>query len=106
MVNLEKFLIPLKDIELATEEFQQKNEIAGGEYSKLYREQLSESWENRTAAFKRFTGYLCDGKKEFLNELKFISNMNHIPFLGYCDEGEEMIMVYEYPVNGSLGLII
>ncbi|GJV26296.1 protein kinase, ATP binding site-containing protein [Tanacetum coccineum] len=105
MVNLEKFLIPLKDIELATEEFQQKNEIAGGEYSKLYRGQLSESWENRTAAFKRFTGYLCDGKKEFLNELKFISNMNHeniIPFLGYCDEGEEMIMVYEYPVNGSL----
>ncbi|GKC42009.1 protein kinase, ATP binding site-containing protein [Tanacetum coccineum] len=98
MVNLEKFLIPLKDIELATEEFQQKNEIAGGEYSKLYREQLSESWENRTAAFKRFTGYLCDGKKEFLNELKFISNMNHIPFLGYCDEGEEMIMVYEYPI--------
>nr|GEW54315.1 protein kinase, ATP binding site-containing protein [Tanacetum cinerariifolium] len=105
MVNLEKFLIPLKDIELATEDFQQKNEIAGGEYSKLYRGQLSESWENRTAAFKRFTGYLCDGKKEFLNELKFISNMNHeniIPFIGYCDEGEEMIMVYEYPVNSSL----
>ncbi|GKE50022.1 protein kinase, ATP binding site-containing protein [Tanacetum coccineum] len=106
MVNLENFLIPLKEIELATEEFDEENEIpAGGEYSTLYRGQLSERWKNCTAAFKRFSGYRCDGKKEFLNELKFISNLNHeniIPFLGYCDEGEEMIIVYEYPVSGSL----
>ncbi|GJV32869.1 protein kinase, ATP binding site-containing protein [Tanacetum coccineum] len=103
MVNLENKFIPLKEIELATEEFDRVNKIVLGEYSTLYRGQLSESWENRTAAFKRFTGDRCDGKKEFLNELKFISILNHeniIPFLGYCDEGEEMIMVYEYPLDG------
>ncbi|GJT42379.1 protein kinase, ATP binding site-containing protein [Tanacetum coccineum] len=106
MVNLENFLIPLKDIELATQEFDEKNEIADGEYTKLYRGQLSESWETGTAAFKRFIGDRCDGKKEFLNELKVISNLiNHeniIPFLGYCDEGGIMIIVYQNPVNGTL----
>nr|GEV02727.1 protein kinase, ATP binding site-containing protein [Tanacetum cinerariifolium] len=103
--NLEKFQIPLEEIKSATEDFHKKNKIVGGEYSKLYRGQLSESLGNRTAAFKRFIKDRCDGKKEFLNELKFISNLNHeniVSFLGYCDEGEEMIMVYEYPVNGSL----
>ncbi|GJV21346.1 protein kinase, ATP binding site-containing protein [Tanacetum coccineum] len=103
--NLEKFQIPLEEIKSATEDFHKKNKIVGGEYSKLYRGQLSESLGNRTAAFKRFIDDRCDGKKEFLNELKVISILNHeniIPFLGYCDEGEEMIMVYEYPVNGSL----
>nr|GEY07356.1 protein kinase, ATP binding site-containing protein [Tanacetum cinerariifolium] len=105
IANLEKFLIPLEEIKSATEEFRYKNEIADGEYSKLYRGKLSESWENRTAAFKRFIKDRCDGKKEFLNELKFISNLNHeniVSFLGYCDEGEEMIIVYDYPVDGSL----
>lgn len=90
----------------ATGEFQRKNFIEWGEYGTLYRGQLSESWGNRTATFKRFNDNLCDGKKEyFLNELKVISNLKHeniIPFLGYCDEGKEMIMVYEYPVDGSL----
>nr|GFC97617.1 probable receptor-like protein kinase At5g59700 [Tanacetum cinerariifolium] len=27
---------------------------------------------------------------------------NIIPFVGYCDEGDEMISVYEYASNGSL----
>ncbi|GJV21351.1 protein kinase, ATP binding site-containing protein [Tanacetum coccineum] len=104
MVNLDFFLIPLKDIELATQEFDEKNKITDSVYRgyHLYRGQLSESWENRIAAFKRFRGY---EKKAFITELQVISNLNHeniIPFLGYCDEGEEMIMVYEYPVNGSL----
>ncbi|GJZ63584.1 hypothetical protein Tco_0620005 [Tanacetum coccineum] len=71
MVNLENFLIPLKEIELATEEFDEENEIpAGGEYSTLYRGQLSESWKNCTAAFKRFSGYRCDGKKERRNDYR------------------------------------
>ncbi|XP_071718454.1 probable receptor-like protein kinase At2g39360 [Rutidosis leptorrhynchoides] len=34
-----------------------------------------------------------------------ILNFNHeniIPFIGYCDEGNEIIIVHEYAVNGSL----
>ncbi|GKD33578.1 protein kinase, ATP binding site-containing protein, partial [Tanacetum coccineum] len=98
VANLENFVIPRKDIIYV-------QEIADGEYSTLYRGRLSESWENRTVIFKHFRRDRCDGKKEFLNELKVISNLNHeniLPFLGYCDEGKKMIMVYEFPVNGSL----
>ncbi|PWA79657.1 serine/threonine-protein kinase, active site protein [Artemisia annua] len=109
VANPENILIPLGEIMSATEEFHQKNEIAWGEYSKLYKGQLSESWGNRTTAFKRFTRNRRDRKKVFRNELEVISNLNHeniIPFLGYCDEGEEMIMVYDYPVTDSLAAYI
>ncbi|PWA52083.1 protein kinase-like domain-containing protein [Artemisia annua] len=81
-------------------------QVANGEDSELYRGQLSENWDNRSAAFKRFYNYYWSNTKEkFLNELKVISMLDHeniIPFLGYCDEGKETIIVYEYPVHGSL----
>ena len=104
-LNLENLLIPLEEIALATKNFSNENEITDGKFSVVYRGQLSEFWKNRMAAFKRFNEGRRQGKEEFLDELKFISKFNHeniVHFIGYCDEGNEMILVYEYPVNGSL----
>lgn len=104
-LNLENLLIPLEEIALATKNFSSENEIADGKFSVVYGGQLSEFWKNRTAAFKRFNEGRRQRKEEFLNELKFISTFNHeniVHFIGYCDEGNEMILAYEYPVNGSL----
>nr|GEV50291.1 probable receptor-like protein kinase At5g59700 [Tanacetum cinerariifolium] len=45
------------------------------------------------------------GKTEFLNELRLISRLYHqkiISFISYCDEGDGMILVYEYASNGFL----
>ncbi|PWA76459.1 hypothetical protein CTI12_AA219700 [Artemisia annua] len=107
--NLENHVIPLEEIELATQNFSQENWISEVEFGEIYRGELSERWENCTAAFKRFHLDRCQGKKEFLNELKFISSFNHeciVPFIGYYDEGGYMVIVYEYPVNGSLADIL
>ncbi|CAH1440949.1 unnamed protein product [Lactuca virosa] len=52
----------------------------------VYRGQLSKQWENRTAAFKRL-----DHNHE-----------NITPLIGYCDQGNEMIIVSEFATNGSL----
>ncbi|CAI9269226.1 unnamed protein product [Lactuca saligna] len=75
-IKLENYLIPLEEISGATENFSQQRCIGA-----------------RIAT------------KEFNNELQMISQFSHenvISFIGYCNEGNERIIVYEYAVNGSL----
>lgn len=74
----------------------EENWITYDQFYVVYGGKLSESWKNRKAAFKHFD---YRKREEFLNELKFISSFNHeniIPFIGYCDEDNKMIIVYEY----------
>ncbi|CAH1440348.1 unnamed protein product [Lactuca virosa] len=104
-LNLKSFLIPLKEIIQATKNFSPKGCIGGGGFGKVYRGELSERWQNRTAAIKRLDKDSYQGEHEFRNEVKMISRFHHeniISFIGYCDEGKEMIIVYEYAYNGSL----
>nr|GFA61891.1 probable receptor-like protein kinase At5g59700 [Tanacetum cinerariifolium] len=101
--RLEKFLIPLEIINKATN--QCSEDIGEGGYGKVYKGKLPGFWENRTAAIKFLNQNGKQGKKEFLNELELISTFHHqniIPFIGFCDEGKDMILVYEYAANGSL----
>ncbi|GJZ63387.1 reverse transcriptase domain, reverse transcriptase zinc-binding domain protein, partial [Tanacetum coccineum] len=109
--NLQKFLIPLEEIKRATNDF--SHEIKIGEVStyviypgsKYYRGTLSDRWKNRTAFIKRLARHSAITDKEFYNEINFASRFNHeniISFIGYCHEGDEMILVTEYAINGSL----
>ncbi|PWA93633.1 hypothetical protein CTI12_AA069310 [Artemisia annua] len=103
--KLEDLLIPLKEINLATCDFDNSSRIGDGGFGVVYKGRLSESWKNQEVAIKRLNKSGYQGKKEFLNELKLISRFHHqniIPFIGYCDEGDEMILIYEYAINGSL----
>ncbi|XP_042758174.1 serine/threonine-protein kinase PCRK1 [Lactuca sativa] len=100
--NLESFRIPLNKINLATENFKANTCIGGGRFYAMYIGKLSNQWENRLVAIKR----LKQGEHEYFhNELHIILSFHHqniIPFIGYCDEGNEMIIVYEYATNGSV----
>nr|GEW23624.1 ribonuclease H-like domain-containing protein [Tanacetum cinerariifolium] len=103
--NLEDSFIPLKDINMAIGVKGQETRIGDGGFGVVYKGQPSERWQNRTVAIKclRPEGY--QGEYEFRNELNMIFSFNHeniIPFIGYCDEGNENIIVYEYASNGSL----
>ncbi|KAJ0636634.1 putative protein kinase RLK-Pelle-L-LEC family [Helianthus annuus] len=45
------------------------------------------------------------GEQGFVAEIGTLSNCKHpniAPLLGFCDEGRELILVYEYVANGSL----
>ncbi|CAI9269729.1 unnamed protein product [Lactuca saligna] len=104
-VNLETYLIPLEVINLATKNFSPERYIGGGGFGKVYKGELSERWQNRTAAFKRLAQNSYQGEHEFRNEISMISRFHHeniVSFIGYCDEVNEMIVVYEYAINGSL----
>ncbi|XP_042753373.1 uncharacterized protein LOC111892795 [Lactuca sativa] len=104
-VNLETYLIPLEEVNLATKNFSPERYIGGGGFGKVYKGELSERWQNRTAAFKRLAQNSYQGEHEFRNEISIISRFHHeniVSFIGYCDEVNEMIVVYEYAINGSL----
>ncbi|KAL7616039.1 hypothetical protein Lser_V15G04237 [Lactuca serriola] len=104
-VNLQSFLIPLKEIKLATADFSHETQIGNGRLSMIYKGQLSKRWENRIVAIKRIKKGSKQGEQEFHNELQMISMFHHqsiIPFVGYCDESSEIIIVYEHVVSGSL----
>ncbi|CAI9269227.1 unnamed protein product [Lactuca saligna] len=104
-ISLESYLIPLEEINRATENFNQQRCIGGGGFGAVYKGQLSERWQNRAAAIKRLSRDSFQGEHEFRNELELISKFHHeniISFIGYCDEDKEMIIVYEYAMNGSL----
>ncbi|KAL4587859.1 hypothetical protein LXL04_000733 [Taraxacum kok-saghyz] len=104
-VNIEKYLIPLDEINRVTENFSRKRYIGGGGFGPVYKGQLSECWQNQIVAVKRLDADGHQGEREFRNEIELISRFHHeniIAFIGYCDEGGEMIIVYEYALNGSL----
>ncbi|GKB91679.1 protein kinase, ATP binding site-containing protein [Tanacetum coccineum] len=103
--KLEDFLIPLSDINLAIGLKGQETQIGDGGFGVVYRGQPLERWQNRRVAIKCLRPESYQGEYEFRNELNMIFSFNHeniIPFIGYCDEGNEKIIVYEYASNGSL----
>lgn len=49
------------------------------------------------------------GKKEFLNEAKLLSRVQHknvVNLVGYCVHDTENLLVYEYVVNQSLDKLL
>ncbi|KAL8259231.1 hypothetical protein R6Q59_027184 [Mikania micrantha] len=92
--------LKLKDIQEATENF--KTCIGNGGFDKG---ELIMNGKHSTVAAKKLWGRYGHGIKEFLNEIDLLTGQQHpnvISLLGYCDEDEEKIIVYEYAERGSL----
>ncbi|KAL4587982.1 hypothetical protein LXL04_000859 [Taraxacum kok-saghyz] len=103
--RLESYLIPLEEIKLATNNFSGATLTGEGGFGKVYKGQLSKRWNNCTVAIKSLNTEGHQGYKEFDMEVKLISDFRHnniIPFIGYCIEDNNMIIVTEYASNHSL----
>nr|XP_043618993.1 putative receptor-like protein kinase At5g39000 [Erigeron canadensis] len=96
--------IPFEDIEVATNNF--TTVIGKGGYGFVYKGKLLLSNKLTIVAVKRLSSNISgQGFKEFLTEIKLLSRYKHpnlISLLGFCEEGNEKILIYEHAVRGSL----
>ncbi|KAL5560354.1 hypothetical protein UlMin_036565 [Ulmus minor] len=63
------------------------------------------TFAQRVIAVKRLEKVMADGEVEFQNEMRSIGRIHHrnlLHLLGYCHEGSNRLLVYDYMSNGSL----
>ncbi|KAL4570271.1 hypothetical protein LXL04_025923 [Taraxacum kok-saghyz] len=98
--------ISLDVVKLATNNFGAENFVGVGGFGKVYKgEIIFPDGLTKTVAIKRLDRRHGQGEHEFLMEIMMLSRYRHknlVSLLGFCDEGEEKILIYEYLFNGSL----
>ncbi|KAE8675487.1 Brassinosteroid insensitive 1-associated receptor kinase 1 precursor [Hibiscus syriacus] len=91
-----------KDLEHATNGF--KEELGRGAFGTVYKGELPFGYGDRVAV-KKLENFAQDSEREFKTEVKVIGQTHHknlVRLVGYCDEGEHRLLVYEFMENGSL----
>ncbi|KAJ0079832.1 hypothetical protein Patl1_22981 [Pistacia atlantica] len=90
----------------ATDNFSSKTKLGEGGFGPVYKGLLPDGQE---VAIKRLSGKSKQGLVEFKNELIIVAKLQHtnlVRLLGFCIQGEEKILVYEYMPNKSLDTYI
>ncbi|KAJ8647825.1 hypothetical protein MRB53_000848 [Persea americana] len=88
------------DMISATSNF--STEVGRGGYGSVYKGILA---DGTVVAIKRAQEGSLQGEKEFLTEIELLSRLHHrnlVSLLGYCDEEDEQMLVYEFMPNGTL----
>ncbi|XP_074345749.1 putative receptor-like protein kinase At5g38990 [Apium graveolens] len=93
----------LGDIKSATNDFKEELVIGKGGFGIVYKGIID--FKDRFVAIKRSKSMSKQGCKEFITEIKMLTQVQHshiVSLIGYCDDCEEMILVYDYLASGSL----
>lgn len=96
------YRIPFVVLQEATNNFDEKMVIGVGGFGKVYRGVMQDGTK---VAVKQGSRMSRQGLSEFRTEIEVTSELRHrhlVALLGYCDERNEMILVYEYMENGTL----
>ncbi|KAM4082615.1 hypothetical protein ACJW30_11G188600 [Castanea mollissima] len=89
-----------KDPEEATSGF--KEELGKGSFGTVYKGVIASSYSRYVAVKNKM---ITEGESEFKTEVIVIGQTHHknlVRLLGYCDEGEHRILLYEFMHNGTL----
>uniref|UniRef100_F6GYF2 Protein kinase domain-containing protein n=1 Tax=Vitis vinifera TaxID=29760 RepID=F6GYF2_VITVI len=93
-------------IMIATNNFSSQNKIGKGGFGDVYKGKLIDGQE---IAVKRLSRGSGQGLVEFKNEIRLISNLQHmniIRLIGCSISGEERILIYEFMPNKSLDFFL
>jgi len=92
----------LKELHAATNNFNYDNKLGEGGFGSVYWGQL---WDGSQIAVKRLKVWSDKAEMEFSVEVEILARVRHKNLLslrGYCAEGQERLIVYEYMPNLSL----
>ncbi|KAK6270369.1 hypothetical protein POUND7_007474 [Theobroma cacao] len=95
-------LYTYKELKSATEDFSLANKIGEGGFGSVYKGRLK---NGNLAAIKVLSAESRQGVKEFMTEIKVISEVEHenlVKLYGCCVEDNHRILVYNYLENNSL----
>ncbi|XP_044510994.1 LOW QUALITY PROTEIN: probable serine/threonine-protein kinase PIX13 [Mangifera indica] len=109
--NLKAF--SFADLKLATKNFRSDTLLGKGGFGNVYRGWIDEktfapskSGNGMVVAIKKLNPESLEGFQEWQTEVNFLGRLSHpnlVKLLGYCQEDKELLVVYEFMQNGSLG---
>ncbi|XP_059439445.1 cysteine-rich receptor-like protein kinase 10 [Corylus avellana] len=102
ITTIESLQFDLDTIDAATDKFSDDNKIGEGGFGMVYKGTFS---DGQQIAVKRLSKKYGQGAVEFKNEVVLIAKLNHrnlVRLLGFCEEGDEKLLIYEYVPNKSL----
>ncbi|GLT61405.1 hypothetical protein SLA2020_341150 [Shorea laevis] len=105
-VEVELPIFDLTTIVKATDNFSRNNMLGQGGFGLVYKGTMAEGQE---IAVKRLSKISGQGMVEFKNEVTLIAKLQHrnlVKLLGYCVQGDEKMLIYEYMPNKSLDYFI
>ncbi|CAB4297470.1 unnamed protein product [Prunus armeniaca] len=105
--DMDAFYIPglpkrfdYQELEVATDDF--KTLIGSGGFGAVYKGVLP---DKTVVAVKKIINLGVQGKKDFCSEIAVIGNIHHanlVKLKGFCAQGRQRLLVYEYMNRGSL----
>ncbi|XP_074267421.1 putative cysteine-rich receptor-like protein kinase 31 [Silene latifolia] len=90
-------------LKAATRNFSSENKLGQGGFGTVYKGIL-ENGDNHLA-IKRLSGTSGQGTKEFMTEARLLAKLQHknlVKLVGFCSEGDEKLLIYEFMSNASL----
>nr|XP_043625101.1 probable serine/threonine-protein kinase PBL19 isoform X2 [Erigeron canadensis] len=107
--HFENLKIQLEAIKSATNNFANDMCIGDGGFGKVYKGEIIHSNGQSMVALKRLNRAFGQGDPEFWKEIMMLSFYKHeniVSLLGYCDDCDEKILVYEFVSKKSLDLYL
>ncbi|KAL0012054.1 hypothetical protein SO802_007162 [Lithocarpus litseifolius] len=104
--NTESLQFNFPTIRVATDNFADANKVGTGGFGAVYKGRLSDGQE---IAVKRLSMGSGQGDLEFKNEILLMAKLHHrnlVKLRGFCLEGNERLLIYEFVSNGSLDQVI
>ncbi|KAF3599983.1 hypothetical protein F2Q69_00039046 [Brassica cretica] len=101
--NIAAKTFTFRELATATKNFRQECLIGEGGFGRVYKGKIEKC--DKIVAVKQLDRNGQQGNKEFIVEVLMLSLLHHkhlVNLIGYCADGDQRLLVYEYMSRGSL----